>query len=165
MRQRLTAVLCIVSIGIAAVVVWRWPDLVSMYHSYQMARARANVFGEPTQTGSLGMQTFDEDAWATYENHRSRLIELGEIVEIAYVFRHVEYPTPQASHFFRVLQEDDTHPEFIDWISDQNTEVVAPMNLTVWCKPANEQEWRQYFEERDVSDYDTRLMNSELDQH
>ncbi len=140
-------------VGLSCLVVWRWRDIEVQYHFREMRRAYDARLGESSQSGSLMSRPFDESANATYETHRDALIAMGEIVEIAYTFEHLQYPSPECRHFFVDLYDGNSHPEFIDWTSDQNSGVTIPMNFTVWCLRKDERQWRQYIADRDIPDY------------
>ncbi|MDB4614383.1 hypothetical protein OAH18_01705 [bacterium] len=89
-------------------------------------------------------------------------IRMGEIVEIEYVWRHLKYPSPETRHFFEVLLKGDSSPEFIDWVSDQNTNVTVPMNITVWCLPRHEDDWQKYLATRDTPKYTAGFVQADL---
>ena len=160
-KKRLLWALLLTLTALSLLMVAKWRDITIRYHFSAMENAYSDRYGDPEPWGAMIAQPFDEGADTDYAHHRDKLMSMGEIVEIKFVCRHLQYPSPESRHFFGQLMESGTHPEFIDWESDQNTDVAVPMNITVWCLPKDEEDWRQYIATRDTPSYKANFVEAD----
>ncbi len=136
------------------------------YHGWQMQRASAQRFSKERRSIIDGVVVYSlddalarSDANKRYEYHRQRLVELGRVAERQYTFKHVQTPTPESSHFTHLLSSGPC-PNSIDFESPY-PDKPEPMQLTVWCHPADAKAWDDFVAEHDVSDYRDRFMPTE----
>ena len=126
-------------------------------HEWQMRRAWHQSYSKPLPPTGDGLVAYElGEANERYEYHRQKLVELGNVAERYYTFRHLQVPTGESEHFSRLLLSGSC-PSHIDFLSPYPDEPEA-MQLTVWCYTADASAWDDFVAEHDVSDYHDRFM-------
>ena len=137
------------------------PTFQIAYHKHQMRRAWDQTLAEPdTHGGGLVGYTLG-DTYDSYEYHRQELVRLGAIRELNYQFRHVHYPSKEASHFFGTLLLTENRPKHIDFMSPQGNEEPKPVRLTVWCYPDDAASWDAFIADRDSDEYVEKFIEGD----
>ena len=151
----ITALLALV---IAAFTWWglRLPHDPVAFHKAQMEQAYEAHYAEPDslQGGLVGYAEGNE--YEQYEFHRSRLIELGAVLELNYQFAYLLVPTDESEHFSKYILSN-ARPSCIEFSSPYPNE-PEPMQLTVWCYPEDKAKWDELIADRDVENYEQTFM-------
>jgi hypothetical protein len=125
-----------------------------------MARAWQQRFANPSPVDSNGLISYPcGDAELQYEYHRQQLVELGDILERHYAFKHLQVPTCESKHFSQLLLSGSC-PSHIDFNSAYPNKPES-MQLTIWCRPGDANAWDEFVAKHDVSDYRERFMPGE----
>ncbi|MCE5302605.1 MAG: hypothetical protein LLF97_05780 [Planctomycetaceae bacterium] len=130
------------------------------YHNWRMKQAWQQRYSNPSPPTGDGLISYSPgDAQPRYEYHRQKLVELGDVAERHYAFKHLQVPTRESKHFTRLLLSDSC-PSCIDFASPYPNK-PEPMQLVVWCRPADAKAWDEFVAKYDVSDYRERFMAGE----
>jgi len=145
----------VAALVIVVVIATRSHGFQVMYHDWRMHASRRAFENQDAEViGGFHAPSVNDDHRA-YEYHRDRLVDLGAVHRREYVLNHLIRDTPEAKHFITWLLRAPL-PPVIDWASP--VEPHQPIELTLWCYPANAPAWDQLIQERNVPDYVQRFM-------
>lgn len=157
-RPRVILLVLIAVIGalaVAGVIVVRSHGFQVMYHDWRMHASRHAFENQDADIiGGFHALSVNDDYHA-YEYHRERLVDLGAVHRHDYVLNHLVRDTPEAKHFISWLL-CAPQPSVIDWASP--AEPHRPIELKLWCYPADTPAWDQLIQERNVHDYVQRFI-------
>lgn len=126
------------------------------YHRWQMQRVHQAYLEPKTISDGFVVVHVPSDAAGRYEYHRQKLVELGGIVERHYVFEHLRAATDESKHFTKLLVSRGC-PNHIDFESPY-PDKPQPMQLTVWCWPADAGAWDAFVVSHDIPNYHERFV-------
>lgn len=129
------------------------PAVSVPYHRMQYDRTRTRMYNGKRAVvaqGFPGLQAIDlaEADIQAEEHHRRRLVELGALKRLEYVFKNVDAPTDRS----RVITTELLHkkcPDFFDFVSPYPGK-PEPLRVTVWHSPELAPVWAKFFADRDV---------------
>ena len=163
-RRRLIVATIATLVVVGAAVVINTRPVQVRYHNWQMQRAWHQMYSNPLPPKGDGLIAYAPgEALQRYEYHRQRLVALGDVAERHYTFKHLKVRTDESNHFSKLILRGP-RPKCIDFSSPYPTEPPAtskPMQLTVWCSPADTADWDEFVAKHDVADYRDRFMTTE----
>jgi hypothetical protein len=117
------------------------------YHEWQMERAARRAYRKPTSHPG-GLQSFDVDqAFAAFDHHLDRLVELGAMARYMYVFSEVMAPTSESRTIIKFLVSGQAPPRVA--LDSPQPRTKEPLQVTVWCRPGDVAAWRAFLPAHD----------------
>lgn len=154
-RRPLTLIIGL-AVCAGAALAFTYPSWLVRYHDWLMRAYQARDLAQLPVPRSDGLNELENGSDArAYEFHRDRLVELGAVARLEFRFRHLHRRTPEGSDLIRSLYQ--AAPAHIDWQSPVS-EVLHPVELTVWCYQGDASAWEAFVADRDVVDYTERFM-------
>ncbi len=141
---------CVLVLAALVLMLLVWKPLMAAWHRHQMTRA-----WEETERAAQ-LQADPTPSYLQLEAHLEELVKLGDVSKVEYPFAHIRVPTEESKHIWKRIMAKDCPPLLN--ATGEHPKTPEPLVLKVWCEHEFRDEWDEFVNSIDVTDYRQRFM-------
>lgn len=133
------------------------------YHRNRMHSAWDKTFAKPKSVTSDGISGYTlGESFERYTAERQALINLGEMREINFKFKHLNNSTRNGGHFLRTIMSLRAFGDAPEFYCLSPSDPGANIEIQAWTHESKADEFQRWLSDRDVADYEEKFLRPDV---